>query len=185
MDETRIICVFGSSSIDVDGEEYREARSLGRLLAEAGFVVMSGGYHGTMEAVSRGAKEGGGRVLGITSSIFDGRRLGANAWVDEEISKGDYLSRLQHLITENDGCIALAGSVGTLTEVFATWSLLQVGVLNPKPLILVGDRWKRTLRTLVHESFIPESGLSTIHAVSTPEEAVQVLIERLSRDPAK
>jgi uncharacterized protein (TIGR00730 family) len=183
--EKKIISVFGSSSAEVGSEAYQDARTLGRLLAEAGFDVMNGGYHGVMEAVSRGAREGGGRVLGITLSLFDPYRPSGNRWLDEEIKKDDYLDRLKHLTMESDGCIALAGSIGTLTEVFATWSLLQVGRMNTKPLILVGDCWRRVVRTLVHESFIPETELHAIHAVVTPEEAVQVLIERLSRDEAK
>ena len=185
MAEKKIISVFGSSAVEVDSEAYREARTLGRLLAEAGFVVMNGGYRGTMEAVSRGAKGGGGKVIGITLSLFDPYRPSGNRWLDEEIKKGDYLGRLKHLTIESDGCIALAGSIGTLTEVFATWGLLQVGGMNAKPLILVGDRWRRVLRTLVRESFIPETELRAIHAVVTPEEAVQVLVERLSHNKAK
>ena len=185
MAEKKIISVFGSSAVEVGSEAYREARTLGRLLAKAGFDVMNGGYHGSMEAVSRGAKEGGGKVIGITSSLFDPHRPSGNRWLDEEIRKSDYVDRLKHLTIESDGCIALAGSIGTLTEVFMTWSLLQVGAVNTKPLILVGDRWRRVLRTLVRESFIPETELRTIHAVVTPEEAVQVLIERLSHNKAR
>ena len=178
MAERKIISVFGSSAIHIDSEAYQEARNMGRLLAEAGFDVMNGGYHGTMEAVSQGTKEGGGQVIGVTSSIFESRR--PNTWLDQEMNKDNYLDRLGHLITESSGCIALTGSVGTLTEVFTTWSLIQVGGMPSKPLILVGEPWRRLLRTLVHESFIPETALQVIHVVVTPEEAMQVLVEKLS-----
>lgn len=179
--DKKIITVFGSSTAQPDTQLYQDARTLGRLLAEAGFTVMNGGYFGTMEAVSRGAKEAGGRVIGITLSLFDQVRPFANRWLDEEIKKKAYLHRLEHLIVQSDGCIGLEGSIGTLSEVFVTWSLLQVKGMNPKPLILMGDRWRRVLRALVQESFVPEDELRTIHVCLTPEETVQVLTEKVSQ----
>jgi uncharacterized protein (TIGR00730 family) len=179
--EKKIISVFGSSATPIGSPAYEEAQTLGRLLAEAGFDVINGGYYGTMEAVSRGAKEGGAQVTGITLSLFDARRPTGNAWLNYEIKKDNYLDRLRHLTTESSGCIALAGSVGTLTEVFMTWSLIQIGGMPAKPLILVGDPWRRVLRTLVHERFIPEKELKTIIAVVTPEEAVQAMVSKLAQ----
>ena len=183
MKERKVISVFGSSSADPKSELYGNARTLGRLLAEAGFDVMNGGYHGTMEAVSRGAKEGGGQVTGITLSLFDPYRPSGNKWLDEEIKKSDYMSRLEHLTVDTDGCIALEGKIGTLTEVFAVWSLEEIAQ-KPivKPLILLGDRWRRLLRSLVNESFVPRKALEAVHVVLTPEEAVQVLVEKLARN---
>jgi len=180
--DRKVISVFGSSSADPTGKLYGDARTLGRLLAEAGFDVMNGGYHGTMEAVSRGAKEGGGKVIGITLSLFDAYRPSGNQWLDEEIKKSDYMSRLEHLTVDTDGCIALEGNIGTLTEVFVVWSLEEVRQ-KPivKPLILVGDRWRRLLRSLVNESFVPQKALGAIHVVLTPQEAVQVLIEKMAQ----
>ena len=179
--DERIISVFGSSTAQPDSQVYQDAHTLGRLLAQAGFTVMNGGYFGTMEAVSRGAKEIGGRVIGVTLSLFDKSRPFGNRWLDEEIKKSQYLHRLEHLIVQSDGCIGLEGGIGTLSEVFVTWSLLQVKGMNPKPLILMGDRWRRVLRTLRQESFISENELRTTHVCITPEESVQMLIEKLSR----
>ena len=181
MADRKIISVFGSSTAQPDTQLYQDALTLGRLLAEAGFTVMNGGYFGTMEAVSRGAKEAGGYVIGITLSLFDQARPYANRWLDEEIKKRAYMGRLEHLIVQSDGCIGLEGSIGTLSEVFVTWSLLQVRGMNPKPLILMGDRWRRVLRALLQESFISEDELRTIHVCPTPEETVQVLVEKLSQ----
>jgi uncharacterized protein (TIGR00725 family) len=66
----RIVTVFGSSRPREGDAEYTIARSLGAELTTKGFIVCSGGYSGVMEAVSRGAKEAGGRTLGITASFF-------------------------------------------------------------------------------------------------------------------
>ena len=59
------VCVFGSYK-DLGKKEKENIIKLGRLLAEKGFEVVSGGFSGTMEDISRGAKEAGGKTLGIT-----------------------------------------------------------------------------------------------------------------------
>ena len=69
----KIITVFGSSRPRAGEADYEEARLLGRALARRGFAVCSGGYGGVMEAVSRGAKEAGGRTLAMTATIFPQR----------------------------------------------------------------------------------------------------------------
>ena len=68
-EKTKTITVFGSSRPEDGHADYVEALELGRALAAAGFAVCTGGYGGVMEAVSRGARESGGRVLAVTSSF--------------------------------------------------------------------------------------------------------------------
>ncbi|MDQ3804788.1 MAG: LOG family protein, partial [Acidobacteriota bacterium] len=60
----KIVTIFGGSKCNEDSPEYADALEVGRLLAEAGFTICTGGYLGVMEAASRGARERGGRVLG-------------------------------------------------------------------------------------------------------------------------
>jgi len=82
MKEERIVTVFGSSRPQDGDAEYEEARELGRMLATGGFSVCSGGYGGVMAAVSRGAKEGGGKTYGVIAEFFRAR---ANSWIDVEV----------------------------------------------------------------------------------------------------
>jgi uncharacterized protein (TIGR00730 family) len=168
----KIISVFGSSQISEGSQEYEEARLLGRLLAEAGFTVMNGGYAGTMEAVSRGAKEGGGRVIGVTLQLF---RRSANHWLDEEIKTPTYLARLEQMTAASDGCIALKGGVGTLSELGVTWSLLQIGAMPHRPFILLGQHWRRIMDILSQETFIRPQDFALLRVVETAEEAVKTL----------
>ena len=67
-----IVTVFGSNAPKEGEADYEQARALGRELAQSGYVVATGGYFGTMEATSRGAKEAGGHVIGVTAAVFDG-----------------------------------------------------------------------------------------------------------------
>lgn len=173
----RIIAVFGGSAPNEGSLDYKEARRVGRLLAEAGFTVMNGGYMGTMEAVCRGAKEAGGRTLGITSAAFDRRSLRANPWVDREEKTPDLLSRLRRL-TRADGFLALKGSIGTLTELSLTWSLLQTRSIPPAPFVLLGPHWRRILEAFVANSYTRPQDLTLLWVADTPEEAVALLQQK-------
>ncbi len=96
-----------------------------------------------MEAVSRGASEAGGHVIGVTCEDIEAwRPIKANAWVQEEIRKKTLIDRLEGLIRELDAALALPGGPGTLTEITLTWNLMIVESLHRRPLILIGDGWQ-------------------------------------------
>jgi predicted Rossmann-fold nucleotide-binding protein len=96
-----------------------------------------------MEAVSRGAAEAGGHVIGITcEEIERWRGAGANHWVTEEWKKETLIQRLQALIESCDVALALPGGPGTLTEISLMWNLMIIGSLHRRPLILIGESWQ-------------------------------------------
>jgi uncharacterized protein (TIGR00730 family) len=171
------ITVFGGSQPQPSSPAYTEAYDLGKLLAEAGCTVLTGGYIGTMEAISRGASEAGGHVIGVTcAEIERWRPVKANAWVMEEWQRETLLERLQALIEGCDVAIALPGGPGTLTEIALTWNMMIIGAIHPRPLILVGDGW-RAVFDQVYRSFdqyIPAS--QRIYVQFTPDVRSAVLI---------
>ena len=137
------ITVFGGSQPKPGSPSYQEAYELGKLLAEAGHAVLTGGYVGTMEAVSRGANEAGGHVIGVTCmEIERWRGVGANAWVKEERKYDTLRQRLDGLIDGCDAAIALPGGPGTLTEISLMWNLMIVDAIPRRPLVLVGHGWQ-------------------------------------------
>lgn len=137
------ISVFGGSQPREGEPAYTEAMELGRLLAERGHIVLTGGYIGTMEAVSRGARDAGGHVIGVTcEEIENWRAVKPNAWIMEEIRKRTLEERLHALIHECDAALALPGGPGTLTEIALTWNLMIVESLHRRPLVLIGDGWQ-------------------------------------------
>ena len=137
------VSVFGGSQPQEGSAAYAEAQQLGRLLAQRGHTVLTGGYVGTMEAVSRGAREAGGHVIGVTCEDIEAwRPIKANAWVMEEIRKKTLIERLHSLIHESDAALALPGGAGTLTEITLMWNLMIVESLHRRPLILIGDGWQ-------------------------------------------
>src|SRR5689334_18917846 len=109
----KTVTVFGSA-LPTDGSEiYAEAQRLGRLLAEAGYVVCNGGYGGLMEASARGAREAGGHTVGVTCVIWP---RSANSYIAEECRTESFLARLLTLIERADAFIVLPGGTGTLAE---------------------------------------------------------------------
>ena len=138
-----IISVFGGSQPKPGSPAYEEARQLGELLAQCGHTVITGGYIGTMEAVSRGANEAGGHVIGVTcGEIERWRDVVANRWIKEEWRKQTLIQRLQVLIRECDAALALPGGPGTLTEIALAWNLMIVESMHRRPLVLVGGGWQ-------------------------------------------
>ncbi|NOY98083.1 MAG: LOG family protein [Chloroflexi bacterium] len=137
------ITVFGGSAPKPGEQAYTEALELGRLLGERGHTVLTGGYIGTMEAVSRGAAEAGGHVIGVTCDEIEAwRPVRPNPWVQEEMRFPTLKARLNALIESCDAAIALPGGPGTLAEITLTWNQHIIGALPRRPLILVGDGWQ-------------------------------------------
>lgn len=139
------ITVFGGAQPKEGTSAYEEAMLLGTLLAQRGHTVLTGGYMGTMEAVSRGAHEANGHVIGVTCiDIEEWRKSKPNQWVKEERRKQTLTERLMGLIEGCDAAIALPGGAGTLTEVSLMWNLMIVESIPPRPLTLIGRGWQST-----------------------------------------
>jgi len=102
---------------------------------------------GCMEAVSRGAAESGGHVIGITCNEIEAwRPVLPNAWVQEEWRYASLHERMIALIQGSAAAIALPGGPGTLAELSLMWTLLLTGAISPRALILVGPGWQATFQ---------------------------------------
>ncbi len=172
----KIITVFGSSAPKSGSPAYAEAQRVGQLLAEAGFAVATGGYAGTMTAVSQGAAAAGGHVIGVTSGQIEQFRAGgANQFVKEEIRYPTLRERLLHLVTHNAGMIALPGGIGTLSEVTLAWSFLQVGEISPRPLVLLGEMWPAVINGALSGGYISAAHYKLLAFADSPETAVSLV----------
>jgi len=172
------VSVFGGSQAKEGTPAYEEARTLGRLLAGCGHTVLNGGYIGTMEAVSRGAAEAGGHVIGVTcEEIEEWRSVAPNKWLKEERRKKTLMERLQTLINDCDAAIALPGGPGTLTEIALMWNLMIVESLHRRPLILVGDGWQSVFDQFFKSftAYMPVNQRELILLAGNVETAVKML----------
>lgn len=172
------VTVFGSARVGPESREYADARRLGKLLAERGDTIVSGGYGGIMEAVSRGAHEVSGQVVGVTVAPWIGR-LAPNPYLSEERSAATLFERLEALI-ESDALIALPGGAGTLGEVALAWNLRQMDLMPPKHVILVGPDWREMVDSFRRHLIVGEHDLALLRLVDTIEGAVTALDEPVS-----
>ena len=170
---SKIVAVFGGSRTPPDSADYAEAYTVGKLLAQRGFVVMNGGYQGTMEASARGAREHGGRSVGVLSGEFGW--LAPNPYLDETMTSPDLFSRIREMQKRADGFIVLKGSMGTLAELALVWNLAKIDAQHRKPIILLGDAWARVLRVMCEQLAVTEEEARLLRVAEKPEEAVGLL----------
>ncbi len=151
----RMIAIFGPGH--PSRQEYNHAAEIGRLLAERGFAVVCGGLFGVMEAVCMGAKEAGGETVGILRTY---NRNDANPYVDHAIPTGMGDARNVLVATAGEAAIAIAGRLGTLSEI-------AIALKHGIPVVGLGT-WKLD-RNALFDRYLP--------AAKTPEEAVSMAIE--------
>lgn len=189
MTQERIVTVFGSSRPWEGDADYAEALALGKVLAQRGFAVCSGGYGGVMEAVSRGAKEAGGKTYAVTADFF---ARTANPWVDVEVRKKSWEERLFGLIQLADGFVACKGGTGTLVELAVVWEMLNKSVMKGKPFAVLGGFWQPILdrireveqgsrRASSEASRWGEADGSLVYSAPTPEEAAEYLATQMKK----
>lgn len=177
------VTVFGGSQPKPGEPAYQNALYLGRLLAQKEYILLNGGYIGSMEALSRGATEVGGHVIGVTCDEIEAwRPVKANPWVTEVWHYASLRERIFALIENCDAFLALPGGVGTLAEVMLSWNLLLTHILPPRPLILIGAGWRATIEQFIIEQgeFIPQIQRRWISFASDVDSAFQRLQELLS-----
>lgn len=175
MTEEKIVTIFGGSRCDEGSEEYGQAKELGSKLAEAGFTICTGGYLGVMEAASRGAREKGGRVLGIVMNQFKGE---PNRFLTDKVATKHFYERLQNLIDRSVGFVAIRGGMGTVTEVSLVWNKLQTGVINKRPLVLLGACWKPVVECWRENLVVSDADLAWLNFADDAQEASQIIIQK-------
>jgi uncharacterized protein (TIGR00725 family) len=168
----RIVTIFGGSKCMEDDPEYGEAVRVGQLLAEAGFTICTGGYLGVMEAASRGAREAGGRVLGIVMNQF---KHEPNRFLTDKVATPHFYERLQHLITRSVGFVAIRGGMGTVTELSLVWNKIQTKVIEPRPLVLLGDCWPPVVDQWQKFLAVSDADVAALDFAETAEDAVDII----------
>ncbi|HEX8370992.1 MAG TPA: LOG family protein [Pyrinomonadaceae bacterium] len=175
MSEERIVTIFGGSRCKENSPEYEQAKEIGARLAEAGFTICTGGYLGVMEAASRGAREKGGRVLGIVMNEF---KAEPNRFLTDKVASQHFYERLQNLITRSVGFIALKGGMGTITEISLVWNKLMTGVIDRRPLVLLGECWQPVVQCWQQNLVVSDEDVSLLDFADTPERACEIILAK-------
>jgi uncharacterized protein (TIGR00730 family) len=165
------IGVMGSARLTESDDWWARAHQLGVLLAGKGFVVVTGGYGGLMAAVSHGAHEMGGRVIGLPMQHWT--EVKPNQWNADLRWSSNYGTRLNHFL-HCDGVIALPGGVGTLSEMAIVWAASQTEG-HALPLVLLGNCWLQVIQSVRENLVVSDVDLNLLRFAADPEEAVQEL----------
>lgn len=186
VDNRKVVSVFGSSAPRPNSADYEAARMVGRLLAQGGCIVQTGGYSGVMAAASQGAVEAGGHTIGITSAQIETFRAAPpNEWVKKEVKHKTLRDRLLYLVDHCDGVIVMPGGIGTLSELALIWSFVQTGECHPLPIVTVGGLWQRTLAAFMDDAYIKPAHRELVTLTRTPSEAVAALLDSLEAERDK
>ncbi len=173
------VTIFGSARIGPDDPHYDAAVETARLLAEAGFAIITGAGPGIMEAGNKGAQLGGGRSIGCNIELpFE---QGANPYVDTLVNFKYFFVRKTMFIKYSVAFIIFPGGFGTLDELFEALTLIQTGKIYRFPVILFGRYyWAGLLRWLqarvLSEGKISEGDLDLMLVTDDPAEAVQAIV---------
>ena len=170
------ISIFGSARTKPDDLYYKKTVEIAKMIAKMGFGVISGAGPGIMEAANKGAKENGGKSVGLRINLpFEQYTY---KYVDEDyLLKFDYFF-IRKLMFQNysQGFIVMPGGYGTLDELFNALTLIQTKKSKLFPIILVGKKHYGPLydwikNTLLEGKLISEED---IHLLSLVEEVDEV-----------
>lgn len=171
--------VFGSARVTSEDLSYQAARRLGRLLAEAGIAVITGGGPGIMEAANRGAREAGGRSIGCNIELpFEQE---TNPYVDIAINFRYFFVRKTMFVKYSEAFVIFPGGFGTMDELFEALTLIQTRKIRNFPVILYDTNywaglvdWIKT--RMLHEGKISPEDLELITLSDSPEEIVGIVV---------
>ena len=178
------ISVFGSARTKEHEHWYREAVSFGHLMCDEGFGIITGGGPGIMQAANQGAKEAGGKSIGIGIELpFES---GMNSYVDLGVENRYFFTRKVMFLKYSQGFVIFPGGLGTLDELFEALTLAQTGHNIKYPIVLVGKEfwsglidWIKDI--MVSSGRVSESDLNLFRIVDNAEEARDKIMEYHSK----
>lgn len=182
------VSVFGSARTKPDHEDYLAGETVGRLLVEAGYAVITGGGPGVMEAANKGAAEAGGTSVGLGIELpFE---QGVNEYVNLGINFRYFFARKTMFLKYAQGFIVMPGGFGTFDELFEAVTLVQTHKVTQFPLVLVGkEYWGGLLEwirsTALAHGTISQADLDIIYLTDDPAEAVDHVVERVHQIEAE
>ncbi len=173
-----LVAFYGSTRLADDDPLYRAAYETARLLAQAGFAIITGGGPGIMEAANRGAREGGARSIGLPIRLAREER--PNAYLDVAIPFTQFAPRKAAFLAAASAFVIFPGGLGTLDELFEALCAMQAGHLARLPLILYGSAFWDGLIAFLRErlaqaGLIDASDLHLLAVADAPAEAVSLV----------
>jgi len=181
------VTIFGSTRLSSKSPWYKKVRKLSSMLAKEGFVVVSGGGPGIMEAANRGAFEVGGRSVGLNVQLKDVQR--ENDYVKDAIGFHYFFTRKVMLSYSAQAYVFAPGGFGTLDEFFEILTLVQTKKIpNYIPIVCLGKNyWQPIFKWIKNEvytknKFIGKEDMDLYHLVNSVKEAFEIIKNSKPRD---
>ena len=173
------VSVFGSARAPENSRHYKMARKMGRMLADSGFAVITGGGPGIMEAANRGAAEAGGQSIGLNITLPQEQT--ANAYASVQINFHYFFARKVMFLKYACGFVCFPGGFGTMDEFFEAMTLIQTHKVDRFPVILIGKefwneltKWFRSFM-LGHSRYIDQEDIRLCTVTDDLDEAIDIL----------
>ena len=182
---TRGVTVFGSARTKEEDPNYVAARETGRLLAEAGFEIITGGGPGIMEAANRGAFEAGKVSVGCNIELpFE---QSTNSYQTRSLTFKYFFVRKTMFIKYSNAYVIFPGGFGTMDEVFEALTLIQTKKIRNFPVVLFGSQyWKGLVSwmtsTMLHEKNINAEDLGLMYLTDSPKDAVDFIVKTFEEE---
>ena len=158
----KTVAVFGSAIADPADEACRQAVLAGRIIAEAGYGILCGGYAGALEAACRGCTEAGGKCAGIGLTKFTAQ---PHPYITRFKAVETLGKRLDYFDKHSCAFLALDGGIGTVTEVMFFWDIAKAGFLEGRPIFLLGEQWPRLVQELQERFIIKDKYMSCVQCL--------------------
>lgn len=172
------VSIFGSTHIGPDDPAYTMAEQIGRLLAQHGYAVITGGGPGAMEAANKGAYEAGGISVGLNIELPHEQE--ANRYLTNLVNFQHFFVRKVMFVKHSIAFVILPGGYGTLDELFESITLIQTRKIKPFPVILTDDDYWRGLQEwlrdpVMSEGKITPDDLALLKMAHNPEEVIRII----------
>jgi hypothetical protein len=174
------VSIFGSTRVGIHDKNYREAKKLGKLLAENGYTVITGGGPGIMEAANWGAYDAGGESVGLDIELPREQRR--NPYVTKALGFHYFFTRKVMLSAAAQAYVFFPGGFGTLDELLEMTTLVQTGkIRSDVPIILVNKKHWMPLMEWIQSSLHREQGYidkgdaDIMRVVNSAEEAMAII----------
>lgn len=172
----KFVTVFGSSIPKSSEQEYESAYALGCLLGKSSINVCTGGYQGTMDAVSKGCNENGGEAVGVTLDIYNAI---PSKYLTEEIKCHSLFDRLNNLVKIGDAYIVLQGGTGTLVELSLVWEYMNKNMIEEKPFACHGILWNEIVPLMEKQIEKEKRKTGLLKCFTDVESCAQYIVEEL------
>lgn len=174
------VTVFGSARVGPKDPVYKKAEATGRLLAKAGYTVITGGGPGVMEAANKGACEAGGNSVGLAIQLP--REQSTNPYAKQVVNFHYFFIRKVMFVKYAQAYVVMPGGFGTMDELFEAITLIQTDKIKPFPVILMGSDYWAGLLEWIKGTMSAKAGMvrpeeleEIVQVIDDPEEAVKLI----------